>query len=111
MPLRALRLFPLLNAAELNFTTSFTYTLHIAASRAWSRRAIAHAQPKIPEQDAHGTTRGKKSTKSGSSILKVGPSRYILYIALYLTFRILTAMVVEWLALLLSHVVPPRMPK
>ena len=76
MPLRALRL---LNAAEQK-SSSFTFTLQIAASRAWSRRAMAHAQPK---EDTHGTTRGKKSskpTKSGCSVLTAGPSRYTCHV-------------------------------
>lgn len=83
MPLRALRLFPMLAATEPNFVTSssFTFTLQIAASRAWSRRAMAHAQPKIP-------THGKKLSKPTKSILTAGPSR--LYFILCLTFRILT---------------------
>lgn len=76
MPLRVLHLLPLLNA-ESNFAT--TSTLQVVVSRAWSRRAIAHAQPKIPAQDVHGTTRGKrKSTESGSSILMAGSCRYAL---------------------------------
>ena len=81
MPLRALHLLPLRNAAKSNSATSslFTFNLKVAASRAWSRRAIDHAQPKIPTQDTHGTTRGKNSTKSGFPILTAGPSRYTLY--------------------------------
>ena len=79
MPPRALHLFPLLNAAELNLTSSF-FTLRIAASREWSRRTIAHSHTKIPAQQVHRTTRGKQSIKSGPSILTPGPSRYILYL-------------------------------
>ncbi|KAF8807319.1 hypothetical protein BYT27DRAFT_6564472 [Phlegmacium glaucopus] len=75
MPLRAFRLFPMLTTTELTFATSssFTLTLQIAAGRAWSRRAIAHAQPNT--EDTHGTTRGKKLSKPGSSFLTAGPSR------------------------------------
>ena len=80
MPPRALRLFPLLNATELNPATSSSFfTLQIVASR---RRIHAQESP-------HRTTRGKKTVKSGSSI-PTGISRYILYLAFYLTFQILT---------------------
>jgi hypothetical protein len=72
MPLRALRLLLLLNAAKSN---SATFTLQVAASRALS---TGHGQPKIP---IHGTRRGKNSTKSGSPILTAGPSRYTLLLS------------------------------
>ena len=48
----------------------------------WSRRVIAHSQ-RLPAQYAHRTTRVRKSMES----------RYILYLAFYLAFHILTAMI------------------
>ena len=84
MSLRVLRLFPLLNAAKLNPATPSFFTLQITSSREWSRRAIAHSQTRIPAQYTHRTTHGIKSIES----------RYILYLAFYLTFQIFTAMIV-----------------
>ena len=112
MSLRALRQLPLLNAAELNSATSSSFfTLQIPASREWSRRAIAHSHTRNIAQDANRTTRGKNSIKPGSSNSMTELSRYILYLALYLAFQILKAMTVEWLAPLLSRVIPLGMLK
>ena len=77
MPLRALRLFPLLTSAE-SFTS---FTLQVTVGRAWTRRPIAHTQTKISAEDRHGTTREENLTKS-SSILKAGPLRYIMRLVL-----------------------------
>ena len=86
MPLRALRLFPLLNAVELNpATSSFSFTPQFTRSREWSRRVTAHYQNGIPARYVHRTTRGKKS--------KV--SRYTFYtLQFYLTSQIFTAIIV-----------------
>lgn len=69
---------------------------------------MAHSHTKIPAERA---TRGNKSIKSGSSIPTPGLSKYISYLAFYLTFPILTAMIVEWLVALPSRVIPLGMPK
>lgn len=87
MPLRVLGLFPLLTAAEQNATnlSSFPLALQVAASRAWSRRAMAHARTKIPAEVPHRVRSVKESTRSGSSILTAGSFRYIYFTACVLS--------------------------
>lgn len=82
MPLRALRLLPLPTRPDATLASlSFATTLQLAAGQAWTRRVIAHAQPKnAGSRGIRATTQcqmASKRTERDASV-QAGPSTYVL---------------------------------